>query len=326
MLEHGAAACSYQLLDPGVEHWLADGDDACVGFARVGRTWIAVGAPVTHADAPTAARAFAAAAARQGGRALWFLAEAPLRQQLDPARRWLRIGAQPVWSPDALLANFERRRSLRMQLHRAANKGVVVREWDAGRATGSLALARCLLHWLGTRRAPPLRFLAGPTLLPDLRDRRVFVAERDGAPAAYLVLAPIPARHGWLVEQIVRGSGSCNGTSETLLCAAAAALGAAGAALLTLGCAPLSRRCGMPWPNGVTGRALAAARRWGRRLYDFDGVDAFKAKFRPERWEPLYLGAADGPLRARDLWALARAEAGGNPIAFALRGLLRRRR
>ena len=53
---------------------------------------------------------------------------------------------------------------------------------------------------------------------------------------------PIPQRGGWLVEQIVRGRRACYGTSELLLGSAARALAADGAALLSLGRAPLTRR------------------------------------------------------------------------------------
>jgi lysylphosphatidylglycerol synthetase-like protein (DUF2156 family) len=60
------------------------------------------------------------------------------------------------------------------------------------------------------------------------------------------------------------------------------ALHAAGADAVTTGLAPLSRRA----PDEAAAPAwLALTTRWarahGRRFYELDGLDAFKAKFRP---------------------------------------------
>ena len=95
--------------------------------------------------------------------------------------------------------------------------------------------------------------------------------------------------------------------------------------MLTLGCSPLSRHGTASAAGGRIGRSLALMRRIGRWCYEFDGVDAFKAKFRPATWEPLYLGTMSRRLRLGDLLAVGRAEAGGAVLPFMLRALLRRR-
>src|SRR5690606_12528875 len=96
--------------------------------------------------------------------------------------------------------------------------------------------------WIEGRGLPPLHFLVETETLDDLVDRRVFVAERGSDIVAYLVATPIPARNGWLIEQIVRGAGSPNGTAEFLIHHAAGVLAAQGAAMITLGLAPLAKR------------------------------------------------------------------------------------
>ena len=62
-----------------------------------------------------------------------------------------------------------------------------------------------------------------------------------------------------------------------------------GADYVTLGLAPLSRRAGVPDERPFPGLRLILAwiRAHGRRFYNFDGLDAFKAKFKPDAWEPL---------------------------------------
>jgi phosphatidylglycerol lysyltransferase len=182
-----------------------------------------------------------------------------------------------------------------------------------------------LAAWLAGRGLPSLHFLVEPETLGLLADRRVFVAERGGGGvAAFLVATPIPARGGWLLEQWPRAPDAPNGTVELLVDAAMRALAASGAGAVTMGLAPLSRRAGddaarrlPPWLALV----LAWARLHGRRFYDFGGLDAFKAKFRPDAWEPIS-AIADGPrFPPRALWAIAGAFSRGSPAALVARAL-----
>jgi phosphatidylglycerol lysyltransferase len=61
----------------------------------------------------------------------------------------------------------------------------------------------------------------------------------------------------------------------------------------------------------------------GRRFYNFEGLDRFKAKFAPERWEPVYAIANEGRFSARSLHAIAHAFSGGSPTWLVLRSLAR---
>jgi hypothetical protein len=79
------------------------------------------------------------------------------------------------------------------------------------------------------------------------------------------------------------------------------------------------RRCAR-WPPWLA-LALRRARAHGRRFYDFGGLDAFKAKFRPEGWEAIS-AIADGPhFPPRALWAIAGVFGGGSPALLAARAL-----
>jgi phosphatidylglycerol lysyltransferase len=61
----------------------------------------------------------------------------------------------------------------------------------------------------------------------------------------------------------------------------------------------------------------------GARFYNFDGLDAFKAKFNPEKWEPIYAIAEGASFPPRALYAIAGAFSGGAPIRLVLRALFR---
>lgn len=327
VLEHGWNAVAYQILNPGIELWFAGAGDAVVGFVRFRRTRVVAGAPVCAPERLAAVAAeFEAEAAARRERVCYFAAESRLESLPRPGGPHSRVllGAQPVWRPESLLAAVDGHPSLRAQLARARNHGVAVTEWNAATAERHPELQRCLGEWLATRGLPPLHFLVEPDTLRAVLDRRVFVAERAGAPVAYLVASPIPQRRGWLVEQIVRSRAACNGTSELLLIAATRALAGSGAEHLTLGLAPLAQRssAGEPTPRWLR-FTLAWLRAHGRRFYNFAGLEAFKAKFQPDGWEPVFALAASGRITPATLYAIAGAFARGSPLLLCARGMLR---
>lgn len=199
--------------------------------------------------------------------------------------------------------------SVRAQRNRARNKGLTVTEWTAADAARRPALHLVLADWLATRGLSPLGFLADPLVLDHLGDRRIWVATRDEQPIAYAALAPIPARNGWLVEWLVRGREAPNGTSTLLLDAAVRTVADEGAAHLTLGLVPLARHA-PETPGGLAPHvrvALRWARAHGRRFYDFEGLERFKAKFRPDRWDPVWLLTTERRVGLRTLYAVAGA-------------------
>lgn len=323
VIRHGWNSTSYQLLNQGFEHWYPAAGDALVGYVETGRTRVVGGAPVCAPERLEAvAREFEIEAASAGARVCWLGAGARLATELrDSAHGHARVGAQPWWRPAGWDAIVAERASLRAQLNRARNKRVRVDEWDTARAAASPMLARCLEAWLAHQSLPPLHFLVEPDLLGDLVDRRIFVADRDGTAVGYLVLSPIPAREGWLVEQIVRAPDAPNGTTELLVDAAMRAAAADRAGYFTLGVAPLSSRAGAADGGLWLRLALGWARAHGRRFYNFGGLEAFKAKFRPDGWEAAWLVTNEPAVRPHHLWAIAAAYAGGSPVRTLARAL-----
>ncbi|MFL6258234.1 MAG: phosphatidylglycerol lysyltransferase domain-containing protein [Thermoanaerobaculia bacterium] len=183
-------------------------------------------------------------------------------------------------------------------------------------------LQRCLSEWIERRGLPPMHFLVEWNLLPRLLDRRLYVAERGGETVGFLIASPIPLRKGWLIEQIVRGRTAPNGTTELLLDTAICALAEEGAEYVTLGLSPLSRAVPQrPAPPWTVRPLLAWMRVHTRRFYNFEGLEAFKRKFLPEEWEPIY-AVTDRP-RVSCAPYTPYAFGGASPILFIGRALLR---
>ncbi len=329
ILAHGWNTTAYQLLNPGFTLWFSAAGDALVGYATHAHVRVVGGAPVCAADRlQDVVAEFEREASERGERVCYFGAEQRLETQLhgSPEHARVCLGAQPVWHPAELTRVLRTRPSLRAQLHRARNKGVTVVERPARAVCDDVALRRVLDEWLATHGLPTLHFLVEPDTFARLGDRRVFVAERSGVPVGFLVLTPVPARNGWLTEQFVRGRAAPNGTIESMLAAAAATVADERADYFTLGLAPLSRRGGPPPDAGVP-LWLQLTLRWvrahGRRFYDFDGLDAFKAKFQPEHWEPVYAIARGRAFPPRALYAIAGAFGGRAPFGLVAAAVAR---
>jgi phosphatidylglycerol lysyltransferase len=311
----GWNSTSFQVLEPGFQYWF-DGDDACVCYVDTGGSWVVAGPPITAPErvAETCAR-FVAAADAAGRRVCCFGTEARFTELTGWAA--LRIGDQPIWAPGDWSAVVKDSRSLREQLRRARAKGVVVRELEVGELVAGHAtrtrIDTLIERWLATRPIAPMGFLVqiDPFTFPE--ERRYFVAEREGRIVAFLGIIPIYARRGWFFEDFLRDPDAPNGTIELLVDAGMRAAAAEDVALVTLGLVPLA---------GEVSTWLRAARRLGRSLYDFDGLRAFKAKFKPRAWDPIYLSYPGGH-SVRAVADTLTAFAHGGLLRFGLETFLR---
>jgi phosphatidylglycerol lysyltransferase len=327
VLEHGWNATAYQIVNPGIRHWFSSVGDAVVGYVEAAGVRVVAGAPVCALDRlPDVAAEFEAGSRADGFSVCYFGAEGRLEAVYrgSALHSMALLGAQPVWDPREWEAICARHASLRAQFNRARNKGVAVHEWPVAMAEGHPGLRRCLDEWLSTRGLPPLHFLVEPQTLARLAGRRVFVATRGPAVIAFLVASPVPARQGWLVEQCVRGHEAVNGTTDLLVNAAMRTFAAESSEFVTLGLAPLSQHVPplLVPPEPLWLRfVLGWVRLHGRRFYNFAGLDRFKARLRPVRWDPVYAIAARPHFPPGMLYAIAGAFSGGSPVLLVARGL-----
>ncbi len=325
----GWNATAYQILNPHMELWFTAAGDGVVGFVRRYGYRVVAGAPVCdESRLGDLLLEFEMSAQNLNERVCYFGAAARLQSALKNQVGYceLAIGAQPVWNPSGWRQIIARTSSLRAQLNRAKNKGVSVNEWPKERVEGNGALKMCLSEWLESRPLPTLHFLTEPVDLNDIEDRRVFVAETSEGVVGYLAAAPVPDRNGWLIEQIVRGKKASNGVAELLVDAVMLALVEGGYTYVTLGLSPLSRRDETPPMSGArSALAPALLLRWvrahGRRFYNFDGLETFKAKFRPDAWEPITIISNEHRVSLQALHAVAAAFSVGPPIGSILRAM-----
>lgn len=325
VMRYGWNATAYQVLNPELTLWFSRDEEACVGYVRHNGVRVVAGAPVcTEARLPETTWQFECDAQQDGETVCYFGAAARLHGVLSslPGHCTVLVGEQPYWNPAGWQTILEQHRSLRTQLRRAQNKGVRVTEWPVARAIQSVELRDCFAEWHSRHSAFALGFLTEPVPPSRLGDRRVFVAEQNRKAVGFLLATPIPDRDGWLVEQIVRRRDAPNGSAELMIDCAMPTLAGDGASYVTLGLAPLSNRTGSARTRLLWLRLLLAwARAHGTRFYNFEGLDYFKAKFRPDSWEPIYAISNERRFSPRTLYAVAAAFTGGAPIK-AISGVL----
>lgn len=328
VLEHGWNSTSFQIINPGISRWFSAAGDAVVGYVNGSGVRVVAGAPVCAEErlADVAAE-FETDAVKAGETICYFCAERRLESVYSSSEKHSKVllGAQPTWHPRNWAEIIAKHKSLRAQLSRARNKGVTVGEWPAERARNNPDLRGCLDAWLESKGLPPLHFMVEPNILDRVEHRRIFVAEKDGGITGFVILSPVAMRNGWLFEQFPHVPESPNGTVELMIDAAMSALAASGSGYATLGLAPLSKRAVIePFDNPVWLRIfLTWMRKHGKRFYNFDGLDAFKTKLKPERWEPLFAISNEPKFSFRTLHAIASAFSRDAPANLFLGGLRR---
>lgn len=317
VVRHGWNATAFQTLEVGYRYFF-HGADACVAYVDTGSAWVAAGAPIAKAtELEQVVRAFVHAARQAGKRCCFFATEERLRSGAGEALRSLAIGEQPNWDPRHWPEILAQHRSLREQLRRARAKGVQIRLLDSAElARGKThdQLARIAERWLNARSMAPMGFLVRlePFSFPSAR--RCFVAEIDGRALAFAGVIPVPRRDGWFLEDLARDPSAPNGASELLVDAVMRWASAEGSSFLTFGLTPLS---------GSLPRWLRLVRRSTTFLYDFEGLRAYKSKFRPLDWSPIFLSYPTGQsLLASVADALAAFTQGGF-VRFGWRSLRR---
>lgn len=328
VLKHGWNTTCFQIVNPGIEYWFGGDGESVVGYVTSGKSRVVAGAPVCpKASLPTVVEAFERDTRAFGLGVCYFMAEARLEAVLRDSREHSRVllGAQPVWDPANWPKIMARRPSVRAQFSRARNKGVQICEWSIEKATNNPLLRECLEAWLRSKGLPPLHFVIEPETLGRLENRRIFVAEHRSRVAAFLVLSPIPTRKGWLTEQFPHHPKAPNGTVELMMDTAVRRLCDEGFEYVTLGLSPLSKRAKIEkFDNPLWLRVLLAwMRKHGQRFYNFDGLDAFKSKLTPERWEPVFAISNEPVFSAGTMYSIALAFTDNRPFSVIAGGLKR---
>lgn len=319
VMAYGWNATAYQILNPGIEHWFCSEAAGVVGYTRRRNVMLVAGEPACAPEAlATVAAAFEEFARTNRCRVCYVCAAERIRGLFagSPNYAAVTIGAQPVWDPRRWSDAVKSHPSLRAQLNRSRNKAVVIESLAPEQGRANPEFENVLREWLDARALPPLHFLTEPvTLAGEARDRVLLAARRHGRIVASLVASPIRARRGYLIEQVARSRGAPNGTTELLIDSAMRRFAEEGGAYVSLGMVALATRVQAEMAkNPLWLRAMMRfARAHANRFYNFRGLERFRAKMLPDRWEAVYAVSNEPRFSVRTLYAIGEAFAGMPP-------------
>jgi phosphatidylglycerol lysyltransferase len=319
VMSFGWNSTACQILNPGIRHWFSAARDAVVGYTRRHDSLLVAGAPVCALEKlPAVCEEFESYAREQGCRVCYVCAEERLRGVFSPStdHAAVALGAQPVWNPQTWAEMVKGRSSLRAQLNRARNKGVVIDLMRPEDAASSLDVRQILNEWLKARTLPPLHFLVEPDVLDGIMtDRVVLIARMPDRAVAFLVASPVVGKNGYLLELLARRPGAPNGVSELLIDTAMRRFAGEGREHVTLGLVALANAARQEisanptWLRALMGFARAHA----NRFYNFRGLEQFRVKLAPAGWEPIYAISNEPSFSVRTLYNMGAAFSGIQP-------------
>jgi phosphatidylglycerol lysyltransferase len=315
---------------PGAMLWSTPDIDGAIIYGEFGRVWLAVGDPLAPLeDMPELARQFGAFARRKNRVVAFVPSSAEFARMVVPADFVaVKVGASPYFDLRTWNPRGDSAKKIRAGANQARRAGVVVETiTDGVDERLRKETAQLCLHWLGARRAATT-FGWLVALDPFLHSeyKKYFTARVDGKLVGFLAASPIPARHGWYLEDVLREPAAPQGTATLLVVEALAALKAEGAALATLGTSPLCTDgpVDIPIEHRVVSRALDVASRRLSGFYNFEGLRRFKGKFVPSWWESEYaLGQRGVTMPPRVGHAIVRALVPGGLTQILTRQALR---
>ncbi len=332
IMRHGWNSTAYQILNPGIEHWAPPDQSAVVGYVRHA-AWVATGAPVCDQySLASISHQFKSAAASHNRRVCYFAAGTRLLQAIQSSSRHsaVAIGAQPVWNPLTWPHLVASNSAIRAQINRARNHHVHITPCPPQIARTLPGIHLCLNRWLASRPMPPLRFMTDPrAFLGFIQDRQLLLATRgsshDAPIIGFLLASPVPQRNGFLIEQIVRDPSAPNGTAELLIHSAMQTFAAQHCTYATLGLVALATQSQPSIAQNPAWLRLLMnwARAHGRRFYNFEGLEKFRAKLCPQEWESIYAITNEPRFSSQSLFAIAQAFSATSPFTLLLHSLSR---
>ena len=325
---YGYNAHSLVSITPGVLTWTMPGIDGAIIYGVFGRVWLAAGEPLGRPeDMKALAEGFMAAAAKARRIAAFVPAtERFARVGIQLGLSAIKIGAAPYFDLEVWQPRGNRAKKLRAGVNRALRTGVRIEIIASPDEDLRKEGADLCFKWLSRRRSGTTFgwLLALDPFLNAERKQMFAARDADDRLVGLLAASPIPARDGWYLEDVLRAPDAPPGTADLLVFAALQQLKAEGAAMATLGTAPLAT-AGVDelstHDHPVIERALSLASQRLSAYYNFEGVRRFKNKFVASHWENEYALVQHGVLvPSRVAHALLRAIVPGG-----LRQLIARR-
>jgi phosphatidylglycerol lysyltransferase len=285
-------------------------------YSKLGRSWVALFDPIgPAAEWPEMVWQFVELADSHGGQAAFYqISPDTLYIYLDTGLRVMKVGEEACINLHQFDLRGSQRYGLRQAVRRAERAGVSFEIWDPGQVCGQLnTLKQISDTWLSSHHAGERRFSVASFEPRFVAAQSVILSRHLSRPLAFVSFMTTRSRTEATVALMRAMPQAPPYLMEFMLTQLALFLREEGFSKLSLGMAPLAGLVRTPLSSKSH---VLAGLLWkhGSAIYNFQGLRAFKNKFRPV-WEPRYVAASGsfGPfLTLADVAALASGYLGGH--------------
>jgi phosphatidylglycerol lysyltransferase len=262
-------------------------------YARSGRSWVALFDPVGPDDEwPELVWRFVELADAHGGRAAFYqIRPEGLALYLDAGLRIVKVGEEAFIPLQQFGLEGPQRYGLRQALKRAEREGMTFEVFSPHQLEDQQeALKGVSQAWLTSHKASERRFSVAAFEPEFVAAQSAVIARQKGKPVGFVTFMTTSHRSEATVGLMRQVPDASPYTMEFLLTRLALELKARGFERFSLGMAPLAGIARSPLSSGWH-RLAGMLWEHGRAIYNFQGLRAFKNKFRPA-WEPRYLAVS----------------------------------
>ncbi len=275
--------------------FFSDSEDAFIMYAIQGRSWVAYGDPVGPAESvrDLAWAFFDAAYAANGRPVIYEVSERHLPLWIEMGFTLHKIGEEAVVRlPEFSLAG-KKFRTMRAAHNKALKSGLEFSVLHPPHASGLLDELRVVSDaWLAQKKGQEKGFSVGRFDPAYLKYFPVAVVRREGRLLAFATVLEVEQGMRAAVDLMRYLPEEADGMMEFLFIELLEHYRDRGGREFSLGVAPLA---GLEARHGTRfwNRFGALMFRHGGAFYNFEGLRAFKKKFRPE-WRPRFLAVPGG--------------------------------
>lgn len=293
---HGYNAHALVGIAPGIRSWTSPEAEGSVAYNEFGKVLLVPGDPLASGENLEKVTEGFLREARAEDRVVGFMpaTEQFAKHSASLGLRAVKIGSAPYFDLATWAPRGDRAKKARAGVNQARRAGLHVAEVVNVDERFARETACLIKSWLTTRRsAIKFSWLFSVDVFQHKERKKYFTArDTNGRLVGFLVASPIPARHGWYLEDVLRSKNAPNGTTDLLVVEVLDLLKRDGAKLATLGTAPMAME-GEVDPEIHDSRLLSKFTRLIATcfsvFYNFDGVRRFKTKFAPSWWESEYV-------------------------------------
>lgn len=214
----------------------------------------------------------------------------------------LQVGKEPYVELVNCIPTGKSGKGVRAARNQALRAGVAVEEWSGEKMAAhpkiKEEMARVLAQWKSRKLIDLGGFLNTVNPFGKMEHRRYFLATgKGGRLEGFLVATPIPGCNSYFLEDLVLRDKSARGAGELLTLEAMTSLAEAGAKYASLGVVSMTSisktsACGMPSKAEFV---LVSLPYYLRRFYNVAGLETFRKRFKPQRWENVHLALRNHP-------------------------------